>query len=561
VIALSPDGRYLVFTGLRDGQRQLYLRAMDRLEATAMPGTENGVGPFFSPDGQWVGFWQPTGTGLAGELKKVPVHGGSVVTICQTPLLWGVSWGSHGRIVFTNGAAVGLWQVSDGGGTPQPLTSLDATKGEASHRLPHVLPGGEAVLFTILKTRRFDDVQVVVQSLKTGERKVLAEGGVDARYASSGHLIYARLGTLMAVPFDLARLEVTGPEIGVLDDVMQDVNSGQANANTGTAQFSLSNTGTLAYLPGGINPGERTSSVWVDRTGLAKPFQKLARADLVGGRVSPDGQRAVFFTLQGVLPHQSANIWVADLAWGTLSSLPTPGDVRVPRWTPDGQRIVFASVVNGRSNLFWLPSDGSGSPTRLTTSDSNQYPSSWSSDGKTLAFTQSGAGTPDIWVLSVGSDPPTAQPFLATQADERYPEFSPDGRWLAYVSNESGRDEVYVRPYPGPGPRHVVPTNRGTQPAWTQNGRELVYTEPSGGTLRMMAVDVTTGTTFTARQPRLLFEGPYLSGTPVRGYDVSPDGKRFLMPRRDDTAPEPPITQIILVQHWLEDVKRLALAK
>jgi Tol biopolymer transport system component len=175
-----------------------------------------------------------------------------------------------------------------------------------------------------------------------------------------------------------------------------------------------------------------------------------------------------------------------------------------------------------------------------------------------LAFIETvGSATADIWVLSVGNEPVTVHPFLETGADERYPEFSPDGRWIAYVSDESGRNEVYVRPYPGPGPRHTVSTNRGTQPAWTRNGRELVYTEPGTGTLRMMSVDVTTtGTTFTAQQPRLLFEGRYDSVTPVRGYDVTPDGKRFLMPQRGE-RPEPPITQIALVQNWLEELKRL----
>ena len=551
-VLLSPDGKYLVFSGTRGGKQQLYLRAMDRLEATPIAGTEGSNTPFFSPDGQWLGFWQGVSTVSAtGEIKKVPLGGGPSVTVCKTPLLYGASWGSNDTIVFANRLG-GLSQVAAAGGTPQPLTTVDAKKEEYSHRLPQVLPGGKAVVFTIEKTPyRWDDAQIVVRSLVTGEQRVLVEGGADARYVPTGHLVYAREGTLMAVPFDLARLELTGDPAGLVEGVMQEVNTNSVVGDTGAAQFSVSGDGTLVYLPGGIADLEKFL-VWVDRNGATEPLP-LPPRNFGLPRLSPDGKRLAFSTSE----KDRRSIWVYEISRGTLSLLTTEGQSSWAIWTPDGKRLTFSSTAPGLDNLFWKPADGTGAVERLTTSEHGQYPSSWSPDGRTLAFIERSTATDyNTWTVSLGDGAARARPFLQTSHSVRHAEFSPDGRWLAYVSNESGRDEVYVQPYPGPGGRQQVSAEGGTQPAWARNGRELFFTEPGiSGSTKMMAVDVTSQPTYMAGKPKVLFEGQYGSTAPLRGYDVTPDGRRFLMVQPKQ-QPAPALSEMVLVLNWFEELKQ-----
>ena len=582
-LAVSPDGRSLVFAGATlervgdaqdaQGRRQLYLRTFDRFDATPIPGTEGADSPFFSPDGQWVGFWQPGASlGDFGELKKAPLGGGPVVTLCRTALPGGISWGSNGRIVFANHAGGGLWHVADTGGMPQELTKADPAKGEFGHRLPFVLPGGEVVLFTIQKSPdSWDGTQIVARSLVTGDQKVLVEGGVDARYVPSGHLVYAQSGTLVAQPFDVATLEVSGKPTSLVDDVMHDVNSRFAVGNSGAAQFSIAG-GTLVYLRGGIAPEGDYSPVWVDRSGTVEEIEVPRRMPASRPRLSPDGRRVVFPFMAGIgvfdIARETFQVMSADQtrspAAGTASGL-----YRFAVWHPDGQILAFTGEGG---NLFSVVADGSGVVEPLTTSDAESIslrrldiPSSWSSDGKTLAFTRrQDPQTPtnrDIWMLSVGNGPPTARPFLTTPADERVAEFSPDGRYVAYQSTQSGQAEIYVQPYPGTGAQ-VVSTDGGTQPAWDRGGRELYYWAPGrNGAIRMMAVDVVLGNTFAVGKPRVLFEKPsvrFPQGLGGRVYDVTPDGKRFIMNQQTDDDSQPPITEIVLVQNWVEELKRLA---
>jgi Tol biopolymer transport system component len=456
-IAWSPDGKLLVFSAVRGDKEQLYVRALSRLDATPIAGTEESENPFFSPDGQWIGFWS------AGELKKVPVGGGPPVTICKMPVfygaaLFGASWGENDLVVFA-GANSGLWQVSANGGTPKPLTTLDAQKGELSHRLPQILPGGKAVLFTIEKAVfRWDDAQIVVRSLETGEQTTLIEGGADARWVSTGHIVYARQGTLMAAPFDLAHLKLAGGPVGIVQGVMQSVNTTQRAVDT-AAQFTVSGTGALAYVQGGITPDEHRSLVWVDRTGAVRPLPMPALPYLMP-RLSPDGRQVVVYT------QQTETVWIYDLARATLTRLTTEGQNDTPVWSPDGKRVAFDSATGGAQNLFWKQADGTGSAERLATSDYLQRPSSWSSDGQTLAFVQNEPMTlNDIWTISLADRNRTPRPFLRTAADEAYPDFSPDGHWIAYTSDESGRPEVYVQAFPGPGERHQISVEGGHEPA------------------------------------------------------------------------------------------------
>jgi serine/threonine protein kinase/Tol biopolymer transport system component len=530
-MALSPDGTHLAYVARQGGTQQLYLRAMDSLEARPIPATEGAVGPFFSPDGQWLGFF------AGGKLKKASVSGGVAITLGDASIPLGASWGSQSIIAFSPTPISALYQVPDAGGTPQPLTSL--AKGEVGHGWPEFLPGGKAVLFAAVHaTTNWTDAQVAVQSAGTGEHRNLVQGATQPRYAPSGHLIYAQGGNLMAAPFDPQRLAVTGTAVPVVEGVLQ-------SPATGDGQFSLSVTGSLVYVPGSVQ-GAQSNLVWVSRNGAEQPLAAPAHAYLAP-RLSPDGRR-VAVGITG----QDSQVWLYDVSRETLTRLTFEGNTnQYPNWTPDGKRISFRSNKEGPLNLFWQMADGSGGLERLSTGDDAETANSWSPDGQLLAFVEVTPTTGiDIWVLRMSDR--KVQPLLRTQFNESAPRFSPDGRWLAYVSDESGRYEVYVQPYPGPGGKWQISTEGGTEPAWNRDGRELFYR--SGD--KMMAVDIATQPGFAAGKPRMLFEGPYVP-TPVTypNYDVSPDGQRFLMLKRSEQAQAAP-TQINVVLNWFEELKR-----
>ncbi len=529
--ALSPDGTYLAYVAVQDGTQQLYLRAMDSLEAKPIPGTEGAVNPFFSPDGQWLGFF-------AGQkMKKVSVSGGAALTLGDAVFPFGASWNSHGMIAFAPSVSSSLLQVSETGGTPQPLTRLE--KGEISQRSPEFLPGGKAVLFTAAPTNAsWVSAHIGVQSVGTGERKNLIQEGTQPHYASSGHLVYAQGGSLMAVLFDPQQLAVIGTAVPVLEGVLQ-------SPSSGAAQYSLSATGSLVYVAGGVQADQRRL-VWVTRNGVEQPVAAPARA-YVFPRLSPDGRR-----VSVGITEQETQVWLYDLSRETLTRFTFEGHVNLNGvWTPDGKRIAFQSNREGPLNLFWQLADGSGGLERLITSEYNNFPMSWSPDGQLLAFVEVTPTTGyDIWVLRLGDR--KAQPFLRTPFNESVPRFSPDGRWLAYISNESGRWEIYVQSYPGPGGKWQISTEGGTEPVWNRNGRELFYR--SGD--KMMAVDIDAQPGFTAGKPRVLFEGRYEPppGTSPN-YDVSPDGQRFLMVKPSEAGETAP-TQINVVLNWFEELKR-----
>ena len=553
-MALSPDGRTLVFGAIWGGGQQLYARAMDQLGAIPISGTSGGSSPFFSPDGRWVGFF------AGGELRKVPLDGGPAVTLCKAAEIYGASWGDDRTIVFATQRNGGLWRVPDAGGTPEALTTPQP--GEYSHRLPHMLPGSRAVIFTILKgPTQWNDTQIVVRSLDTGRQTVLVTGGADGRYVSTGHLVYVRLGTLMAVPFDPGRLAVSGGATGMIDGVMQaaDRNAGYV-FNSLAGQFTVSDTGALVYLTGGTVAAADRLLAWVDRHGKSQALTTPPRP-YSAPRLSPDGQRAAVHTLD---PPQ---VWIVDIARGALSPVTVDRQndqgVFAP---PDGKRIAFRSYADGsEGNLYVKAADGSGEGERLTTSARSQTPSSWSPDGTTLAYVEEGDSTGlfqfDIWLLSIRDR--TTRPLIRTAANEMTPEFSPDGKWLAYVSNnEGGRHDVYVQPYPGPGERHLISTNGGEQPVWSRDGRELFYVQNGGYNFRgvvptLMSVKVETAPAFRAGTPELVFENAALLQVWGRGYDVAPDGQRFLLALNTEAPTNLTPAQMILVQHWFEELKRL----
>jgi Tol biopolymer transport system component len=532
-LALSPDGTHLAYVAIQDGKQQLYLRAMDSLDTRTVSGTEGATAPFFSPDGQWLGFF------AGNKLKKVPVSGGAVLTLGETTFPGGASWGGQGMIAFAPAWASVLQHVSDAGGTPRPLTRLE--KGEFSHRWPEFLPGAKAVLFSSTESSfNWANANVVVETVGTGDRRNLIQSATHPRYAASGHLVYAQGGSLMAVPFDHQQLAVMGAAVPVVEGVLQ-------SRVSGAAQYSFSATGSLVYVPGGIQEDNR-KLVWVTRNGTELPLVAPTHAYLFP-RLSPDGRRVAV-----VIAEQEAQVWLHDLSRETLTRFTFEGDRNLNSvWTPDGKRIAFLSNKEGpgKSTIYWQWADGSGGLERLTTSEYPNIPMSWSPDGQLLAFMENNPTTGfDLWVLRLGDH--KAQPFLRTQFNESVPRFSPDGRWLAYISNESGRYEIYVQPYPGPGGKLQISTEGGTEPAWNPNGRELFYRKGD----KMMAVDVATQPSFTVGKPRVLFEGRYEpSPATTPNYDVSLDGQRFLMLKPNEQEASPP-TQINVVLNWFEELKR-----
>ena len=517
-VALSADGSALAYVGIHGGVSQLYVRALDAPEAKAIPGTEGAFSPFFSPDGQWIGFF------AQGKMKKVPVGGGAPLTVCVSQP-GGASWGTDDTIVFSDGSR--LFRVSAAGGQPKILTTPDLSKGEYSHRYPQILPGGKDVLFTALNGFGWDESRIEVLRLNTGERRVLIRGGHTGRFLPSGHLVYYRAGALLAVPFDLTRLEVKGnAPVTVADGVLQN------NGTTGAA-YAVSAAGILAYIPAlGARQFEQRL-VWVDRQGKIEPLAAPART-YSNAALSPDGQQVAVTITSG-----TSELWIYDLTRGSLTRLTSEqGSSINPLWTPDGRRVVYRSNKAGTWNLYWRPANGSGAEERLTTADESDTPSSWSPDGKVLAFAK---GTREIWILPLEGDR-KPQPFLRTSSSNMTPQFSPDGHSLAYVSDESGGAQVYVQPYPGPGRKWQISTDGGTQPQWNPNSRELFYR--NGDTT--MAVDVTTSPTFSAGKSRMLYQG--LAG------NVSRDAQRFLA--MQPVEPGQPPTQINVVLNWFEELKQ-----
>jgi len=525
-IAISPDGTRLVYVaGPSNLATQLYIRQMDGLEARPIPGTEGGHDPFFSPDGQWVGFAD------SEKLMKVSLGGGAPVRLADVSGsdFLGASWGSQGMIAFATRTVGGLQQVSDAGGTPQPLTHF--VIGEGAHEAPDLLGGGKAVLFEILKPGA--PTKIVAQSLTTGERHDLIQSGGQGLYAPSGHLIYAQGANLMAAPFDPQRLAINGAAVPVISGV---------RFNRELAQYDFSSTGSLVYVPGSIQTAQ-FKLVWVDRKGAEQALPAPAH-NYVLPRVSPDGKHVA-----AGIEEADSQIWMYDLSRDTLTRLTFEGTANIdPVWTPDGKRIAFKG---SGSRLFWQPADGSGAAEVLTSNElsGNNVPGSWTPDGQVLAFMEINPGTGyDLYTLPLKDRKP--QPFIRTPSLETAPRFSPDGHFIAYASDESGRIEIYVRPYPGPGGKWQISTEGGGEPVWNPKGRELFYRAGN----KMMAVDVATEGVFSAGKPKVLFEGTYVP-TPrsFPDYDVSPDGQRFLMLKAAEQATP---AQINVVLNWFEELKQ-----
>ncbi len=530
VLALSPDGVQLVYVGREGNGQQLYVRQIDEDQSSPIAGTNGARYPFFSPDGAWVGFF------AQGKLRKVPIGGGDVMVLADAPGPRGAHWGPDDTIIFAPTTDAGLSRVSAAGGDSHEVTRVDKDK-ELGHRWPQVLPDGNTLLYTAWDRDERKN-RIVVRSLDTGKEKELVRGVTFGRYGPTGHLLYAQDGTLMAVPFDMGSLALSGEPVSVLDDVMQ--------SSIGAMQYSYSNIGVLAYVPGVYNEMDRTLA-WVDRKGLIKLLE-MPRRTYDDPKLSPDGQKvAVQFKVA------AGNVWTYDFNSKLLKQITFDGLNNQPYWSPDGSRIAFASDrAGGEENIYVISSDVTGPVERLTTSENSQSLTSWSSDGKWLVYYEFHPDTGrDIWVLPLeGERKP--YPLLKTVSQEAGAMFSPDGRWLAYSSDETGEYEVYVSPFPEMNKKWKISTNGGDEPVWARNGREFLYRHAD----QMMIVEYTADEAFNAGTPKWLFEGPYVGprGKNFSNYDISPDGENILMlmTLEQDMSLT---TRVNVVLNWFEKLK------
>jgi eukaryotic-like serine/threonine-protein kinase len=540
-VTFSPDGSHLAY--ISGGQ--VLVRAMDELEAKRVSGDDQPSSPavFFSPDGKWIAYR------ASGKLKKAPTAGGASITLCDWAGLPGPgpsgTWGPDDTIIFASGLATGigtgehgLVRVPAAGGKPEVLTTPDPQKSETAHGSPQFLPGGEAVLFSIKTATSWDDARIAVLNLRTGEQHVLLEGGSNPRYAPTGHLIYARGSSLFAVPFDPERLQLKGTPSPVLEGVSRLL---------GFVDYSFSESGDLVYVPGGAE-AQKTTMVWVDRTGKAEALEAPPRA-YFNPSISPDGRR-VAMTVEGG-PENNWDIWIFDLARRTLTKLTNGFLNNAPAWTPDGKRVAFRNVnESGQYGIFWAPADGSAPPEQLLATGGPVTPGSWLPDGSALLFYGITSELQGTCVLPIQRAPAdSARTPQSIVKNSLNPQVSPDGRWLAYQS----AGQVFVQPFPGLVGRWQISNDGGNSPRWARNGRELFYRNGQ----KMMAVDIETKEAFRAGTPKLLFEGQYLGGPvglqPGIGYDVSSDGKRFLMIKPDS---EPNAAQLQVVENWFDELRR-----
>jgi serine/threonine-protein kinase len=553
-VALSPSGRHVAYvanapSAASTNTLRLYVRALEEIEPRVLSASARS--PFFSPDGQWVAFVEGN-----ARLSKVPLTGGPSTRIADVGNgLRGASWGDDNTIVFaTSSLATGLSRMSAAGGAVDVLTKPDTAKGDLDHVYPEVLPGGRAVLFTITVGQDAKDSKIAVLDLETRTYRVVLEGGSDARYSASGHLVYGLPGSLRAVGFDLSTLAVRGAPVDVDRDVI--------TTAAGAASFGLAQDGTLIKLRGRTFEAQQNTLAWIDSTGREEPLGGEPRRH-ADPALSPDGTRVVVrIVANASIAGADSDLWVWSQARKTMSRLTfEPGFHGDPLWTPDGTRIVYR---NGNQGLFWRPADGTGTREQLISTGATPrglVPRSWSPDGH-LLFQDPQRGLQTIAMVSVRGDR-TVKPLLSSpQFNVSAPSVSPDGRWLAYVSNESGRGELYVRPFPDmeAGKLQVsssgaigsgvgVVNTVGATPRWTADSRRLFFADAPG--IMMSRIEVNP--TFSASTPERVLIRP--AGTSV-DFSMSPDGSRFLV-LKDAGVVEANAQQLVVVLNWLEELKRL----
>ena len=531
-MALSPDGRMLVYAAEREGVQQLFVRTRDQMTVRPLGGTEGGRHPFFSPEGAWVGFFAD------GSLKKVALAGGPPETLCAAELPRGATWGPDDTIVFASLDAFGLMQVSAAGGEPRPLT---APSEGTLHLWPTFVPGGEAVLYSITSLGNLDTFEVAVVRLDTDAQQTLV-GGTYGTVTASGHLVFGREASLWAVPFDSDQLTVSGEPTPMVEGV-------QVNAN-GWAQYALADDGTLVYLPTAGDDGDQAELVWVDRvTSEETPLGAPPRPYGIP-RISPDGTRVAVD-----IDDRQDDIWIWDLTGGTLTRLTLDAGVDFGGvWTPDSQRVIFTSARGGLPALFWKAADGTGITDPLGDGEGPRAPTAVAPDGSVVVVTELNEGSFNLITVSLTGDP-VSEDLLVTEFSERSAALSPNGQWVAYQSDASGVMDVYVGPFPdADAERHPISTNGGTSPLWAPDGSELFY-EDDG---RLLAVPVQTEPTFSRGAATVVMDGDYRLTSPLgpRAYDIDPSGERFLVvkPTAAPGSDSRSLPSLTFVLNWFEEL-------
>lgn len=528
---LSPDGTKIVFAAVDSSEtRKLYVRSLDALDAHPVPGTEGARYPFWSPDGQFVGFIAP-----GGKLKKIDVKGGSPITICNSIDNRGSTWSKDGLIVFSAGAQGPLYSVAASGGTPTVITRLDSARRESTHRWPSFLPDGKHFLYyarTVTTGTQGEGDAICVASIDGKFNKIILNASSNAVYAS-GYVTYVRGNGLVAQHFNTKALEVEGEPSEVVPDISYD-------PSISRGLFSVSDNGIMLYQTGKVQIG--SNLIIVDRKG-----KEMGR---IGGtneyllhRVSPDGQRIAV----GEYDQKSRNndIWIYELRRDlkTRFTFDPAADLN-PVWSPDGSRIVFNSNRRGKTDLYIKSSSGVSNEELLIATNDGKNPTDWSPDGRDMLFNSKG----DIWRLSMDPAGPDANrktsPFIQTEFLEVDGRFSPDGHWVVYTSNESGQPEIYLRQFPGPGGKWQVSTAGGFSPAWRRDGKEIFYISING---KMMAADIMIkGSSVEISSARPLFEMKGLN------YDVMADGRSFLLNMPVEVRLTSPM---VLLENWVAEIR------
>ncbi len=541
-MAMSPDGSRIAYIGVRGGKPQLFVRALADPDPKVLDGTDFAAMPFFDPTGRWIGFF------AQGKLKKIGIGGaGLTVVTDNAPYPRGGTWAADDTIYFAPSSMSGLSAVPAAGGTPKAVTQLDLSKGEISHRWPQIMPDQRTVLFSNWTGPGVDERQIAVLSLANGEHHVLVPSGDTPRYVA-GYLLYARKDSLFAVPWKPSQRELGQVEPTLLPP--------QPRFDAEGANYAVSDEGAIAYLQG--SPARHESHLlWVDRDGQTELLPVPAR-DFEVVALSPDGRRAVV-----QINENAVALWLYDFERKTLTPFVTAGgSSQAPVWTPNGERVIYRGTRAGTRNLYWRRADGMGGEEALTKKAAViQTAQSVSPDGRWLVFSESGAnGASDMFAVELtGAGPRTPRALVQTPARETNGRISPDGHWVAYLSDSSGRDEVYVQPFPGPGPSRQVSVGGAREPIWSHSGRELFFVPASGDGLIVVPVTLTP-TTFVAGQPRAESGGRFKpnvnSNTP---YDISLDGRRFLrvQPGRLDSA----ITRIEVLLNWFAAPRPTASVK
>ena len=538
-VIISPDGTRIAYLS----RNHLFTRRLDQPDATDLAITQGATSPFFSPDGHWIAFT------ASGKLRKVSVEGGSEIVLCDAGASYiGGDWGEDGNIVMTLNSHSGLSRVSSTGGNPVPITSLQGE--ERSHRYPQILPGDKAVVFTVQNANAtVDDSDIDIVTVADHRRKTLQHGGTFGRYLGTatgkGYLTYVNRGTLFAVAFDPVKLETSGAPVPVLQQVSY-------SAQFGSAKLSFTRDGTLVYRSSDVD-ATRLAIQWLTPDGKAQPLMDKPGL-FQGPRLSPDGQR---LAVNGA-DLTNRGIWMYDLQRDTLTRLTNESDHK-PLFTPDGKYVVYSSV----QGMSWMRADGGGKAQPLTLSKNLQLPTSFSPDGRRLAFHQDGPQGYDLWTVSIeragdGLKAGTPEVFLQTPFVERDASFSPDGRWLAYASNESGTFQVYVRALSDKGGRWQISSAAGTGPIFCRNGRELFFYNLADDRIMVVTYSAKSGS-FVAQKPRVWSDvglAALSASTGATQYDVGPDGKRLVAATYAGGATQQNAGHVIFLENFVDELQR-----